>query len=368
MEERKIRAGGKLWLYVAMAALVAVMAVALTGCGSSSDSSDESGAAAATTADYDSLDAVTLVFASGAPTGNIGDEWGKAIAENVSNITGGKLTIDYHGNAELGGDEEIYRQMISNDIQMVASQPASAVSFVPETAAFDLPMAFAGYDTATIDSVINGDNEFTQALNASSNDAGLENLGFVQAATYRFVTSNTPLNTLADYKGLKIRTMQSANSMAFWSALGCEPTPMTFSEVYISLQNGLIEAQENPADTIIGASLQEVQKYICYTNHTLSTYELFMNKDAWDSLDPAYQEALKEAITEATASVQASQAQSTDDAIQVMKDAGMEEISYDDSFFDEVMALDGVQDLYADIDDQSNGASSKMLELLEAAA
>ncbi len=365
----------KLWLCVLMAAVMAMTAVVLAGCGGGSSSSSGSGCASASASasgteaagDFDSLDPVTLVFASGAPTDNMGDQWGKAIAANADAITGGKLKVDYHGNAELGGDEETYRQMVSNDIQMVASQPASAVSYVPETAAFDLPMAFANYDAATIDKVINADNEFTQALNASSEKAGLVNLGFVQDATYRFVTSNKEVKTLADYKGLKIRTMQNANAMAFWEALGAEPTPMTFSEVYISLQNGLIEAQENPADTIVGGSLQEVQKYMAYTNHSLSTYELFCNKDAWDALDPAYQDALKEAIAQATQTVQAAQTADFEKCVGVMKDAGMEEITYEQDFFDEIMALDGVQKVYSDISKQSNGASDKMLELLQAA-
>lgn len=339
----------------------------LVGCGGENSTENETNNNEAA-AEYADLESVNLLLASGAPVDNIGDVWQKSIAENVSEITGGKLTIEYHGNSELGGDADIFRQLQSGDIQMVAAQPSSVVPYVGEAGCFDLPMAFVGYDAETIDAVLNGDNEFTQALDSAYEENGFVNLGFVQDATFRITTSNVPLNTLEDYKGLQIRTMQSANSIAFWEALGAAPTPLDFSEVYISLQNGTIDAQENPTDTIVGSSIQEVQKYYENTNHTLSTYNMVMNKEAWDSLDPKYQEALVEAIAMATEETMATQPDREAAATQTMKDAGMQEIVYDDSFYEEVLNLDGVKKIYSDISAQTNGLSDQMLEALETEA
>lgn len=339
----------------------------LVGCGGENSTENETNNNEAAT-EYADLESVNLLLASGAPVDNIGDVWQKSIAENVSEITGGKLTIEYHGNSELGGDADIFRQLQSGDIQMVAAQPSSVVPYVGEAGCFDLPMAFVGYDAETIDAVLNGDNEFTQALDSAYEENGFVNLGFVQDATFRITTSNVPLNTLEDYKGLQIRTMQSANSIAFWEALGAAPTPLDFSEVYISLQNGTIDAQENPTDTIVGSSIQEVQKYYENTNHTLSTYNMVMNKEAWDSLDPKYQEALVEAIAMATEETMATQPDREAAATQTMKDAGMQEIVYDDSFYEEVLNLDGVKKIYSDISAQTNGLSDQMLEALETEA
>lgn len=339
----------------------------LVGCGGeSSTESDTSDNEAA--AEYADLESVNLLLASGAPVDNIGDVWQKAISENVAEITGGKLTIEYHGNSELGGDADIFRQLQSGDIQMVAAQPSSVVPYVGEAGCFDLPMAFVGYDAETIDAVLNGDNEFTQALDAAYEANGFVNLGFVQDATFRITTSNVPLNTLDDYKGLQIRTMQSANSIAFWEALGAAPTPLDFSEVYISLQNGTIDAQENPTDTIVGSSIQEVQKYYENTNHTLSTYNMVMNKDAWDSLDAKYQEAIVKAISMATEETMATQSDREAAATKTMEDAGMQAIVYDDSFYEEVLNLDAVKKIYSDISTQTNGLSDQMVAVLEAEA
>lgn len=339
----------------------------LVGCGGENSTENETNNNEAA-AEYADLESVNLLLASGAPVDNIGDVWQKSIAENVSEITGGKLTIEYHGNSELGGDADIFRQLQSGDIQMVAAQPSSVVPYVGEAGCFDLPMAFVGYDAETIDAVLNGDNEFTQALDSAYEENGFVNLGFVQDATFRITTSNVPLNTLEDYKGLQIRTMQSANAIAFWEALGAAPTPLDFSEVYISLQNGTIDAQENPTDTIVGSSIQEVQKYYENTNHTLSTYNMVMNKEAWDSLDPKYQEALVEAIAMATEETMATQPDREAAATQTMKDAGMQEIVYDDSFYEEVLNLDGVKKIYSDISAQTNGLSDQMVEALETEA
>lgn len=339
----------------------------LVGCGGENSTENETNNNEAA-AEYADLESVNLLLASGAPVDNIGDVWQKSIAENVSEITGGKLTIEYHGNSELGGDADIFRQLQSGDIQMVAAQPSSVVPYVGEAGCFDLPMAFVGYDAETIDAVLNGDNEFTQALDSAYEENGFVNLGFVQDATFRITTSNVPLNTLEDYKGLQIRTMQSANAIAFWEALGAAPTPLDFSEVYISLQNGTIDAQEKPTDTIVGSSIQEVQKYYENTNHTLSTYNMVMNKEAWDSLDPKYQEALVEAIAMATEETMATQPDREAAATQTMKDAGMQEIVYDDSFYEEVLNLDGVKKIYSDISAQTNGLSDQMVEALETEA
>lgn len=72
-------------------------------------------------------------------------------------------------------------------------------------------------------------------------------LGCLQNATYRLTTANKPLNTLEDYKNLQIRTMENSNHMNFWSAIGANPTPLAFSELYFSLSSGAIDAQENAA-------------------------------------------------------------------------------------------------------------------------
>lgn len=350
------------WIAVlAAASLMAAAAIGLSGCGSNSSSSSSD-----VPEEYKDLDSVTLVLADNTSKGAAGNLWSQAVADKAKEITGGKLNVDYHGTGELGGDADCMRQVQSGDIAMFVGQPAPMVSFVSADAAFDLPMAFATYDADTIDKVLNGDNEFTQQLQTAYESAGLHSLGWLQNGTYRLTTSNKALNTLADFKGLQIRTMQNSNHMAFWTAIGAEPTPLAWSETYFALQNGTVMAQENAADTCVGASLQEVQKYLCKTNHILYANNIMINKSTWDSLDPAYQKALQQAITEATNTVRPQMAELESSNIKTMEDAGVQVISYDESFFNEVQNLDAVKKVYSDIDSQTNGLATTLVNTLKA--
>lgn len=349
--------------FLAVIAFALIAVLGLTACSSDDSGTDESSTDASAYAD---LEPVTLILADSTAADSAGNLWGQEIAAQVSEITGGQLTIDYHGTGELGGDTDLVRQEQANDIQMVICQPAPMVSFIPDMAVFDLPMAFATYDADQIESVLNGDNEFTQGLEASFEEAGLHSLYWLQNGTYRETTSNTNLATLDDFQGLQIRTMENTNHMAFWEAIGAEPTPLAWAEVYFALQNGTVDAQENAVDTCAGASLQEVQQYMAMTNHILYANNVSINQEAWDSLDPLYQEALVQAIEQATETLRPQMLEMESDYLQTMTDAGMEVIEYDDSFYEEVLALDSVQALYDDISGQTDGLSDTLVAELDA--
>ncbi|MBE6910881.1 MAG: TRAP transporter substrate-binding protein [Ruminococcaceae bacterium] len=321
-------------------------------------------AAPTDTGAYDSLDPVELIGADSTGKGAAGQLFGEYVAKRVDEITGGKLTMDYHPNGDLGGDADLIRQMQGNDIQIVVCQTAPTVSFIPEMAVFDLPMSFAKYDGDKIDSVLNGDNDFTKALGAAYEKQGLHLLGFLQNATFRLTTSNKELKTLADFSGLQIRTMENANHMAFWQAIGAQPTPLAWAEVYVSLQNKMIDAQENAADTCVGANFQEVQKYLACTNHILYCNQICINKEAYESLDPAYQAALDQAVADAIAYMRPQLGSIDTDNKQILKDGGMEIIEYDASFFDEILGLDAVKAVYTKIDGDTNGLASLLTATL----
>ena len=315
---------------------------------------------------YAGLKAVELIGADSTGKGAAGQIFGEYVAKRVAEITDGKLTIDYHPNGDLGGDADLMRQMKSNDIQIVVCQTAPTVSFIPEMAVFDLPMVFSKYSGDKIDSVLNGENEFSSALKEAYEKTGLHLLGFLQNATYRLTTANANLATLPDFKNLQIRTMENKNHMAFWQAIGAQPTPLAWAEVYIALQNGTIDAQENAADTCVGASFQEVQKYLACTNHILYCNQICINKTAYESLDPLYQKALDQAVSEAIAYMRPQLEKIDKDNKDILVNAGMTLIEYDNSFFDEILALPAVQQLYDDIDkNQINGLGTKLVSALE---
>ena len=315
-------------------------------------------------ADYASLDQVTLTGADSAGKGAAGQLFGELVAEKVDAITGGQLTIEYFPNGELGADADILRQMKANEIQLVVCQTAPVVSFVPEVAVFDLPMVFAKYDGATIDKVLNGDSAFKAQLGGAFNNSGFQLLGTLQNATYRLTTAKKDLQTLADFNGLQIRTMENQNHMAFWTAIGAQPTPMAWNEVYFALQSGNIAAQENAADTCVGNNLNEVQDYLAFTNHILYANMMIMNQEAYDSLDPLYQEALGQAVAEAMAEIGAQLATIDAENKAELESRGMTLIEYAPEFYDEVLAVPGVVDLYKSINEQIGGLGDTLQEAL----
>lgn len=163
---------------------------------------------------------------------------------------------------------------------------------------------------------------------------------------------------------MQIRTMENTNHMAFWTAIGAEPTPLAWPEVYFALQSGTIDAQENAADTCLGANLNEVQKYLACTNHILYLNQICINKDVYNELDPLYQAALDQAVSEALAEIAPQLTQIDQDSKKALEEGGMTIIEYDDSFYDEVLALDGVKALYESIDTQVNGLGTILQDSL----
>lgn len=310
---------------------------------------------------YANLDKVELIGADSTGKGAAGQLFGEYVAKRVDEITGGKLTIDYHPNGDLGGDADLIRQMQANDIQLVVCQTAPIVSFIPEMAVFDLPMVFSKFSGDTIDKVLNGENDFSSALREDYEKADLHLLGFLQNATYRLATANKALNTLEDFKGLQIRTMENSNHMNFWTAIGAEPTPLAWAELYIALQNGTVDAQENAADTCVGASFQEVQKYLACTNHILYCNQICMSKEGWEALDPAYQAALEQAVADAIAYMRPQLEQIDKDNKKILADGGMTIIEYPDDFYNGILAMDKVQAVYKDIDENQVGGLGTLL-------
>lgn len=352
------------------------MAASLAACGGSKPAATtaapaetkaeaaETEAAAEASGDYSDLEAVELILADASSAGAALNLFSEKLAENVEAITGGQMTIDYHGLSELGGDADIIRQVQGGDIAMCGSQIAPLVSFIPEMAIFDLPMVFAKYDGDKIDAVLNGDSEANAAIKEAYEAAGLHLLGFLQNATYRLTTSNSELADLASFKGLKIRTMENANHMAFWTAIGAEPTPLAWPEVYISLQNGTIDAEENAADTVAGANLHEVQKYLSCTNHILYCNQIAISQDIWDELDPADQAALEQAVAETIAWMRPQLADLDASKKADLADKGMTITEYPAEFYDSILELDGVKALYDEIDGKTNGLAKKLQDAL----
>ena len=303
------------------------------------------------------FDEVWLVTADTTAKGAAGQVFVQLVQEKVKAANSG-LVIDYFPNGELGGDADLLRQAQKGYIAIMLCQTAPVVSFIPEVAVFDLPMVFARYDGDTIDKVLNGDSEFHKKMSEAYEKAGLHLLGFMQNATYRLTTANKNLQTLTEFKGLQIRTMENKNHMDFWMAIGAEPTPLPWAELYISLQNGTVNAQENAADTCVGAHFEEVQKYLACTNHILYCNQICINDKLYKALSPEHRAVLDKAVAEALQEMRPKLEEIDKGNKAILNKGGMTIINYDNSFFSDVLAMQGVRDLYKRIDGATNGLAS----------
>ncbi len=313
------------------------------------------------------FDEVWLVTADTTAKGAAGQVFVQLVQEKVKAANAG-LVIDYFPNGELGGDADLLRQAQKGYIAIMLCQTAPVVSFIPEVAVFDLPMVFARYDGNTIDAVLNGDSQFHRKMAEAYEKAGLHLLGFMQNATYRLATANKNLLTLTDFKGLQIRTMENKNHMDFWTAIGAEPTPLAWSELYISLQNGTVNAQENAADTCVGAHFDEVQKYLACTNHILYCNQICINDKIYKALSPEHRAVLDKAVAEALQEMRPRLEEIDQSNKAILAKGGMTIINYENSFFSDILDIQGVKDLYKRIDVATNGLANVLVDSLAAVA
>ena len=213
------------------------------------------------------------------PENTVTQLFAEKFAEEVYQQSGGTMKIQVYPNSVVGGDRELLESCKDGDIPFVVQNTAPQVAFMPDMAVFDVPMQFDSIEAVrqTVDNPA-----FLSRIRKVYQQGGYELLGFADQG-FRVMTTNKRVQGLADFKGQKIRTMENPNHLAFWKALGAAPTPMTFSEVYIGLQQGTIDAQENPYEVIVSNKLYEQQRYVVETNHlphliSLIVSEKFMNK------------------------------------------------------------------------------------------
>ena len=153
----------------------------------------------------------------------------------------------------------------------------------------------------------------------------------------RQLTSNKPVESLDDLNGLKIRVPSIEASIEGWQALGANPTPMSFNEVYSSLQTGVIDGQENPVLFASNARIQEVQNYLTMTNHVYGYVQLLGSDKTFDGLTEAETDAVIEAAEEATEYQNELVIQEEESSLDAMIDEGVEVIEVDTKPFEEAV-------------------------------
>lgn len=211
--------------------------------------------------------------------------------KEVEKNSKGRIKVELYPNGQLGGTREMVESVQMGTLDLTTPTSSPLAGFEPKFQVLDLPFLFKNKDVAW--KALDG--KLGEKLSALLPSHGFVCLGYFENG-YRHISNNrNPIVTPKDLKGLKIRTMENPMHIDYFKALGANPTPMNFGEVYTSLQQKTIDGQENPIAIVWDNKFYEVQKYYSLTGHLFSITLLLMNKDTFDKLPKDLQKVVKDA-------------------------------------------------------------------------
>lgn len=216
-------------------------------------------------------------------------------AELVGKKSGGKLVVKLYPGGTLGGDIQVVSSLQGGTIDLSVMVPGALVGQSKEFGVFDLPFLFK--DAREADAVLDG--AFGKKLLERLPEKGLVGLGYWDHGFRNMTTSKKAIVTADDFQGLKIRVLQIPIYIDMMKALGANPLPLPFPELYGALESGTVDGQENPLTSIVGSKLHEAQKFLSITRHSYNPLVVLASKKSWDKLSEEDRKILLEAANEA---------------------------------------------------------------------
>lgn len=262
----------------------------------------------------------TIKFAFQNNKGHPQEMGAQKFAELVGAKSGGKIKVKLFPGGQLGGDVQTISAVQGGTIEMSVLNSGILQSLSREFAVFDFPFLFA--NPAEADAVTDG--AFGRGLHAKLAEKNLIGLGFWDLGFRNITNSKHPITKVEDIAGLKLRVIQSPIYVDMFSALGANPTPLAWPEVYSALEQKAVDGQENPNTTIRSAKLNEVQKHLAQTRHVYNPQSLIFSKKLWDKLSADEKKIIADAATEATTYERQVSRQQASEAIEELKKSGMQ--------------------------------------------
>lgn len=223
----------------------------------------------------------------------------KKWAELVKERTKGRVEITTFPNEQLSsGNQQKGIEQVAAGVTGASLHSTIIYSVIePKLAVVSMPWILP--NNAAVDKAMKGapGEEMKKLIRAK----GIEPLAFGENGFRHWTNSKKPLEKPEDMKGLKMRVPGMKMYISLFKAMGADPTAMSFSEVFTSLQQGTIDGQENPISVIYTSKLNEVQKYLTICNYSYDPIVLGVNKKLWDSIDKETQDIMKKAADEAMA-------------------------------------------------------------------
>ncbi|CAE7864691.1 yiaO [Symbiodinium necroappetens] len=260
-----------------------------------------------------------------------------ASAEHFAEVANAKLpdgwSVAVFGSSQLGKDKELLQKLKLGTVDFAL--PSSVMSSVaPEFGLFEMP-----YLVKDREHMKRIEAEIVWPQIAPAAEAQGYKVLALWENGFRNITNNVrPITTPADLDGVKLRTPNGEWRVKMFQSYGANPTPMAFSEVFVALQTGVIDGQENPLAQIASAKFQEVQTYLSMTGHVYTPAYVTVSANHFGKLPEAVQAALTEAARESQSFVYETAAQMDVDLLEQLKAGGMEVNEADKQAFIEASA------------------------------
>jgi TRAP-type transport system periplasmic protein len=274
--------------------------------------------------------AVKLTLGHGAAPGNPRHEAAVKFAEVVKAKSAGRIEVQVAPSAQLGDDAAMVTALRTGAIDLSANSQGPVANAVPEYAAFGMPFLFS--TSAQAFKLLDG--PLGKELADKSAEKGLIVLGYWDNGIRHMTNSKHPITKVDDLKGLKMRTPPDSVLVDIMQALGAEAQQIKFAELYVALQQGVVDGQENPIMNIHASKLYEVQKHLALTSHQFQMTPFLISKRSWDKLSDADRKAVTEAAAEATALQRKLSQESEDKLLADLKSKGVQVTTVDKATFE----------------------------------
>ena len=255
-------------------------------------------------------------------------------AEEIEKRTNGRYHIDVYPASQLGKETDLNQGLTLGSVDMIISGSSFAARSFPPIGVTYYPYTFRDADHLLAYTKSDIFKELAQGYQDKTGH-------HIVAVTYygtRHTSSNKAITSCADMQGLKIRVPDVPAYLAMPQACGANTAPIAFAEVYLALQNGTVEAQENPLTTIEAKKFYEVQKYIVLTGHIVDHLNTVLSKSLWAKLSDEdrqiFTDVAQEAAERASKQIQAREVE----LVGFFKDKGLEVTEVDTAGFKEAVA------------------------------
>jgi tripartite ATP-independent transporter DctP family solute receptor len=257
----------------------------------------------------------------------------KELAESKSN---GQIKINIFENATLGNERDVLENLVTGSVGMSLAGISDVVYWLPK---YFLSAPYLFRDQAHVRKVYEGElgKKIDQMILEQKD---LRTLAIMNRGP-RFLTSNKKVEKPEDVKGLRIRMPENPLWIGTWSALGANATTITLSELYTALQTGIVDAQENPLDTIVTNHFNEVQKYLILTAHVRDVYKIQISEKVWKKMTPDQQQIVQTAAVDAAKEGDVILDKLTKDQMDLLKSKGMQIIEPDLNAFSNALSKVG---------------------------